>query len=58
MLRAEISEVSDSAVACSYSPIKTERHPGSQFSYRKVKFMEMARHKLAVKIMIQVTRPF
>jgi len=45
MLRAEISEVSDSAVACSYSSIKTERHPGSQFSYRKT---EMARHKLTV----------
>lgn len=54
MLRAEISEVSDSAVAFSYSLTKTERHPRSQFYYRKVKFMEMARHKLKIKIIIQV----
>lgn len=54
MLRAEISEVSNSAVAFSYSLAKTERHPGSQFHYRKVKFMEMTRHGLTIKIIIQV----
>lgn len=58
MLRAEVSEVSESAVVCSYSLAKTERHPGSQFPCREVKLMETARHKRTVKRLIQVRRQF